>query len=81
MVLKWHEINEYNELVTHNSHEINTKNVCMYANKNCRHCNGRGMHEYSLGKGYRYYEESLRILTCVCVDKHLAKLQNLKEKQ
>ncbi len=81
MLLEYMEFTDTNELIVKKtqSTEVNLGNCRQYANKNCKHCYGRGFVSLDLGKGYRFWEESRRKLTCWCVDKQLAKLAQLEK--
>ena len=81
MLLEWFEFLDTNELVMRQSQslEVNLGNCHQYASRNCKQCYGRGFIPLDLGKGYRFWEESRRKLTCWCVDKQLAKLAQLEK--
>jgi hypothetical protein len=93
MLLKWREQNEYGEVVERSSFEINLDNVESYARRNCRKCYGRGWEKMDSGanplnKFYRaenieVREPNLneRVVTCSCVDNHLARLDRIKDQK
>lgn len=79
MQLAWVELDETQQLVKKFAQgEVNLNSVASYAKRNCRHCHARGYLPLDFGMGYVCHEHSMRIVTCYCVDRHLAKLENSK---
>jgi len=79
MQLAWVELDETLQLVNKFAQgEVNLNSVASYARRNCKHCHARGFLPLDLGKGYVSHEHSFRLVTCYCVDRHLAKLGETK---
>lgn len=84
MNLKWTERSETGETILRESFPINMDNVGQHARKNCKNCFSKGYLEVDSGSR-RFNGEEIkfnpRVVTCNCVDNHLAKIEKLKDQK